>query len=81
MNSSDLTGAQRRKSTRSNGQSNCVEVAFLDDGRVAMRDSKDKNSGSALIFTLMSGLRSPVEWKMARSSGHSFDRLLTRISV
>ncbi|MEV0277215.1 DUF397 domain-containing protein [Streptomyces sp. NPDC050610] len=55
MKSSDLTGAVWRKSRRSNGQAECVEIAFLDDGRVAMRDSKDNGNGPALVFT-------PGEW-------------------
>ncbi len=42
-----------RKSTRSNGQGQCVEVAELTDG-VAVRDSKDPN-GPVLVFT-------PAEW-------------------
>lgn len=50
MNSSDLTGALWRKSSRSNGQGNCVEVTFLDHGRVAMRDSKEGSDGAALVF-------------------------------
>jgi uncharacterized protein DUF397 len=55
MNSAELTSAQWRKSRHSNGQGACVEVAFLPDGRVALRDSKDAGSGPALLFT-------PREW-------------------
>ena len=55
MNSADLTGARWRKGTRSNDQGTCVEVAFLPDDRVALRDSKDSGRGPALVFT-------PAEW-------------------
>ncbi|MFJ4743507.1 DUF397 domain-containing protein [Streptomyces sp. NPDC088775] len=37
------------------GQAECVEAAFLDNGRVAMRDSKDNGNGPALVFA-------PGEW-------------------
>lgn len=50
MDRVDLANAVWFKSSRSNGQSNCVEVAFLSEGAVAMRDSKDR-SGPALTFT------------------------------
>lgn len=43
-----------RKSSRSNGQGQCVEVAFFDDGTTGIRDSKDK-AGPVLQFT-------PGEW-------------------
>ncbi|MFJ6213338.1 DUF397 domain-containing protein [Streptomyces sp. NPDC092296] len=56
MNSADLAGAVWRRSKRSNGQAECVEVAFLDDGRVALRDSKDQGKGPALVFA-------PGEWR------------------
>lgn len=51
---SDMLDAVWRKSTYStvNG---CVEIAFLDDGMVAVRDSKDSQA-QALRFT-------PVEWR------------------
>lgn len=55
MNRIDVTSAAWRKSSRSNGQGACVEIAFLDDGTVGMRDSKDKGGGPVLIFT-------PAEW-------------------
>ena len=55
MNSTDLIGAQWRKSSHSNNEGACVEVAFLDGGRVGVRDSKDHGTGPALVFT-------PAEW-------------------
>jgi hypothetical protein len=55
MNSSDLDDVRWHKSRHSNGQGACVEVAFLPDGGVALRDSKDAGTGPALLFT-------PREW-------------------
>lgn len=40
-----------RKSTYSGNQGGCVEVADLDDGRVAVRDTKQRGQGPILIFT------------------------------
>lgn len=51
MNSDELATATWFKSSRSNGQNNCVETAFLSGGRVALRDSKDHGAGPAHIFT------------------------------
>lgn len=45
----DLSTAQWFKSSRSSGQRDCVEVAFLAGGVVGVRDSKNP-SGSALAF-------------------------------
>ncbi|MGH3777870.1 MAG: DUF397 domain-containing protein [Pseudonocardiaceae bacterium] len=49
MSTTDLSSATWRKSSRSNGQMNCVEVADLGDGARAVRDSKDP-AGPALTF-------------------------------
>ncbi|MFI9272917.1 DUF397 domain-containing protein [Kitasatospora sp. NPDC052896] len=49
MEKLDLTDAAWFKSSYSNGQANCVEVAFTAGGGVPVRDSKDPQ-GPALIF-------------------------------
>lgn len=55
MNSDELAKARWFKSSRSNGQNNCVECAHLSGGRVGLRDSKDNGSGPVHVF-------SGVEW-------------------
>ncbi|MEU6186866.1 MULTISPECIES: DUF397 domain-containing protein [Nocardia] len=49
------TGAVWRKSTYSGPDGACVEVAFLVDGRVAVRDTKASGRGPVLAFA-------PGEW-------------------
>ncbi|MGH8878215.1 MAG: DUF397 domain-containing protein [Stackebrandtia sp.] len=48
--SNDLSSATWRKSSRSNGERECVEVADLNGGHRAVRDSKDP-AGPALLFS------------------------------
>lgn len=55
MKTVDVAQATWKKSSRSNGQANCVEVATNLPGVVAVRDSKDPE-GAALVFTL-------AEWR------------------
>jgi len=51
---SDLSGARWFKSSRSQDAKACVEVAWLDGGKVGVRDSKNP-TGPALVFA-------PGEW-------------------
>ncbi|WP_280233990.1 DUF397 domain-containing protein [Nocardia cyriacigeorgica] len=48
------TSAEWFTSSYSQGTGECVEVAFLDDNRVGVRDSKNP-AGAALTFA-------PAEW-------------------
>ncbi|WP_433756563.1 DUF397 domain-containing protein [Nocardia sp. CA-135398] len=50
----DLSSAKWFKSSYSEGSGQCVGVAWLDGGRVGVRDSKNP-TGPALVFT-------PGEW-------------------
>jgi hypothetical protein len=52
MNRTDLSGLLWRKSSYSNGQANCVEIAALSGGRTTLvvRDSKAPG-GPALTFS------------------------------
>jgi hypothetical protein len=60
----DLTGIRWRTSSFSNsdGGNNCVEVAFLPDGEVAVRDTKARSCAphihtAAAWTAFMSGVR------------------------
>lgn len=50
MKTIDLSQAVWKKSSRSNGQANCVEVAMNLPGVVAVRDSKDPQ-GTVLVVS------------------------------
>jgi hypothetical protein len=50
----DLFAAAWRKSSFSGSDHNCVEVAFLDGGAVAVRNSKRPDAGVAMF--------APGEW-------------------
>lgn len=49
MGTDELVGVVWAKSSRSGNNGNCVEVAFLSEGNVALRDSKDPE-GPVLRF-------------------------------
>jgi hypothetical protein len=51
VTSAEIAMASWYKSSASSYNGNCVEISHLPDGRVAVRDTKDRASGPALIFT------------------------------
>ncbi|WP_068059455.1 DUF397 domain-containing protein [Nocardia xishanensis] len=66
--SMDLSGAKWFKASYSQSGGDCVEAAHLDDGSVAIRDSKNP-TGPALVYT-------PREWDafLAGVRDGEFDR-------
>jgi Domain of unknown function (DUF397) len=50
MEGNELARATWRTATYTQGNGSCVEVAGLDGGRVAVRDTKDRG-GPALVMT------------------------------
>jgi len=47
----DIAGAEWRKSSMSNYNGACVEIARLRSDRIGVRDTKDNGSGPVLVFT------------------------------
>ncbi len=70
MPAAELLGAQWLKSRRSNSQGNCVEIAELPGGRVAMRNSRHPD-GPALIYT-----RPEIEALILGAKDGDFDHLI-----
>ncbi len=71
MPASDLHGAIWRKSRRSNSQGNCVELADLPGGAIAVRNSRHP-SGPALIYT-----RAEIEAFIKGARDGDFDDLVS----
>jgi hypothetical protein len=51
MSSAEIVVASWCKSSASSYNGNCIEIPHRQDGRVAVRDTKDRAPDSALIFT------------------------------
>lgn len=70
MAATELGGVEWQKSRRSNSQGNCVEMAKLPGGDVAVRNSRHP-SGPALIYT-----RAEIEALILGAKDGEFDDLI-----
>ncbi|MGK5640106.1 DUF397 domain-containing protein [Streptomyces sp. URMC 126] len=70
MPASDITGVQWVKSSASVGEGNCVELAKLPGGDVAVRNSRYP-SGAALVYT-----RQELAAFLQGAKGGEFDGLI-----
>ena len=68
----DLGAVAWRKSKFSGAQGNCVEVAGLDNGQIAVRNSRDPQ-GPALVYTM-----DEIAAFLAGAKDGEFDYLLDR---
>lgn len=66
----ELLDVSWQKSHRSNSQGNCVELAKLPDGSVAVRNSRHP-TGPALVYT-----RAEIEALIQGAKAGDFDSLL-----
>jgi Domain of unknown function (DUF397) len=71
MPAGDLREVRWQKSRRSNSQGNCVEMALLPDGAVAVRNSRFPD-GPALIYT-----PAEIEALILGTKDGDFDNLLS----
>ncbi|MEU6705539.1 DUF397 domain-containing protein [Streptomyces wuyuanensis] len=70
MPAGELNSVTWIKSSHSNATGNCVELAALPDGQVAVRNSRDPQ-GPALVYT-----RDEVEAFVAGARGGEFDDVI-----
>jgi hypothetical protein len=70
MQASALSSAMWTKSSHSNATGNCVEIAELPGGHVAIRNSRDPQ-GPALIYT-----RDEIAAFVAGARGGDFDSVI-----
>lgn len=70
ISAAKLTDARWQKADLSNSQGQCVEVASLSDGRIAVRNSRDPK-GPALIYT-----RSEIAAFLDGAKNGEFDHLI-----
>lgn len=70
ISAADLPALTWQKARQSNSQGNCVELATLPDGRIAMRNSRHP-AGPALIYT-----KSELEAFVRGAKDGEFDSLI-----